>query len=112
MCVPRDWSLSRCYGEPGSGPILEGSDAGPVGAVGAAEDATIRLHPMPDHLAATVGADRRHCMDGTLEAIEGVGGALLHDLECFVVVVAADLTSCHGATYSLNDCLTRQMLEG
>src|SRR5690606_1454258 len=54
------------------------------------------LDPMADDPAIAVRTVRCQRMDRALEAVEGVGAAVLRDLERLVVVVAADVALRHG----------------
>src|SRR5205085_3869508 len=65
------------------------------GAVGAAEEPAIDLHPVPDDPARAVFTHRRQPRDGALERVERVhppGGV---DLERHPVVVTANLARRH-----------------
>src|SRR5712692_2038460 len=75
-----------------SGAIPELLHAGDLGAMGAAEDAALLLHAVPDDAAAAMGAHRRKGLDGALEAVERVRGTSHRHLERLVVLVSAHLT--------------------
>lgn len=66
-----------------------------AGAMGTAEEASVRLHTVADDPAAAVLTDRRHPVNRALETVEDVDRALRVDLERHVVVVSADLASRH-----------------
>jgi hypothetical protein len=78
------------------GPVGYPFGAGLARAVGAAEEASVRLHAVAYDLDAAVLAGRGEGVDGALEAVEGVRVASGHtDLEGLVVLVAANLASGH-----------------
>lgn len=93
---------SRCRtkqtAETGLDAVLEALDPFLMGAAGATVDGAVRLHPMPDHSAAAVGATGRQTVDRALEAVEGVLVTVHGHREGFVVVVAAHFASRHGFT--------------
>src|SRR5690606_34323642 len=92
----RSTSWTRWCSGAGLDAVLRLVGAGGVaGALGAAEEPAVDLGAVADDLAPAVLADRRHEVDGALEAVEGVALARRHHLERLVVVVAADLTLRH-----------------
>jgi len=50
---------------------------------------------VPNHVALTIGASRRHGLNRTFEAIECHGLARLRDAKGLVVVVTADIANRH-----------------
>src|SRR5712692_1520177 len=85
-------------GSPGwlSRAVGEAAFAGVAGAVGAAEERAGGLHAVADDLAPAVRTDWGQSVDRALEAVERVSVTRHADLECLVVVVAADVTARHG----------------
>src|SRR3954451_9532162 len=79
------------------GAVRDALDAAVRRAVGAAVDGPARLDAVADHPAAAVGADRGERVDRALEAVEHVRLAAAPDLECPVVLVAADLAGGHAS---------------
>lgn len=71
-------------------PLTQGT-----GAVGATEEPALGLQAVTDDLAAAVVADRSHPLDGALEAVEDVHGALGVHLEGHLVLVGADFALSH-----------------
>ena len=63
--------------------------------MGTAIDSTTGLDPMTDHGALAVRTTRCHRLNCAFEAVECHGLSGPHDLECLIVVVAADITNCH-----------------
>src|SRR5437667_9182507 len=90
-------SLSPCHlvTLSSSQPILQPLHARLLGAVVAAVKCTLRLQPVADDAAAAVLAAWGEFLDGTLEAVEGVGLAVLDDLEGLVVIVSAGIAAGH-----------------
>jgi hypothetical protein len=68
--------------------------------MGAAIDFGALLDAVAHNSAIAMRADRRHSVNGTFEAIEGLRPALLRDLERLVVIVAACVTLRHGFSSS------------
>jgi hypothetical protein len=60
--------------------------------MGAAEHAPILLHAVTEYAAVAMRARRRERLNGALEAIERVLGALHTDPKCLVVFVPANFT--------------------
>jgi hypothetical protein len=67
--------------------------------VGATVEGAIGLDPVAHDLAAAVLTDGSEVVDGALKAVEGMGMSAGHDLERAIVVVAADLTASHAASW-------------
>jgi hypothetical protein len=67
--------------------------------MGTTEKRAFGLDTVTDDLASAVIADRRQLVDGALKAIKRMGVARRNDLEGQVIVVAADFTSSHRASY-------------
>src|SRR5262245_5061820 len=67
-----------------------------LGAVGATEDGSARFDAVAEDGAPTVLAAGRERMRSALETVEHVGFTADPHLECFVVVVTADLAGRHG----------------
>lgn len=65
------------------------------GTVRAAEKRPLRLYAVTHNLASAVVAYRRQLMDGTFEAVEGMGLTGGDDLKREIVVVAADFAASH-----------------
>src|SRR5262245_9106637 len=65
------------------------------GTMRAAIEAPVCFDTVADHSAATVRADGRQGVNGTLEAVEHVRLGALGNPERFVVLVTTDLTSGH-----------------
>ena len=87
----------------GSGVVDDRRDACLPGAVRAAVEGAVRFDAVADDLAAAVLADWREAMNGTFEAVEGVGPARGDDLEGEVVVVPSDFTHGHGGLLERGD---------
>jgi hypothetical protein len=64
----------------------------------ATEEVAADFHSMPNHFAFTVLADRGHCLDRALEAIEDVPRASRDQFKTLVVVVSTNLALCHGTS--------------
>ena len=66
------------------------------GAMRATEEAPSHFDPMPNHFAPAMFANRGHCLDRALEAIEHMTcPGSLHN-ESLVILVAANFARCHG----------------
>ena len=78
-------------GPPGLGSTILHSvrETGRIGAVGATEHVLSHFYAVTDDPAQTVAAGRRHCLDGTLEAIKDVKLPLNDKFKAFVVFVPA-----------------------
>ena len=76
-------------------PIAQFGYAFALGAVIAAEHATILLQSMTDDADAAMPARRRERVDRTLETVENMSLSSHHNLEGFVVLVAAALAFRH-----------------
>ena len=61
--------------------------------MGAAKHAPALFHAVPQNATVAVCARWRKRLNGALETVEGVLGALHADLESLVVIVPADFTS-------------------
>src|SRR5690349_5043314 len=70
--------------------------AGVAGAVRAAVDLSNALHTMANDAASAMRALRSQFVDGALERVEGERARVGANLETLVVIVAADVTRCHG----------------
>ena len=81
-------------------PIVDALDPRLLRTMGAAIDLSLRLDPVANHTAIAVRASRSHGLDGALEAVERHRPAPLRNLECLVVVVAANIALCHGVFLS------------
>jgi hypothetical protein len=81
--------------KPLRGAILHSRDAFLLGAMSTAIDFTFCLDPVADDAAVAVGATRRHGLDGAFETVKRHAPIALHDLEGFIVVVAALIALCH-----------------
>src|SRR5215468_2299157 len=64
--------------------------------MGSAKKRTIRLNPVSNYLASTMCTFRSNRVYSALKAVKHVSTAGEKDLECFVVLVSAYLTSSHG----------------
>ena len=73
--------------------VFEAGNPLMCGAMGATVHLAAGFVSMANDAATAMRALRRHDMDGTFEAIEVMGNAVLNDLDGFVVLVAAALTS-------------------
>jgi hypothetical protein len=71
-------------------------DSSLPGTVGAAEERPLCFDAMTHDSASAMIADRSELMDGTLEAVEGMGLAGGDDLKREIVVVPANFASSHG----------------
>jgi hypothetical protein len=69
----------------------------PIGArtVGAAEDFSTLLDPMPYNSAPASGTLWRQRMDRAFQAVEDVTLVTYQDFEGLVVVISANFTTCH-----------------
>jgi hypothetical protein len=83
-------------GAPISGTVRDARYALLPGAMRAAVERLVCLDPVPHDLASAVIAHGCQAMDGTLEAVEGVGMTRGDDLKGEVVLVAADFAGGHG----------------
>jgi hypothetical protein len=63
--------------------------------MGATINRTARFDTVPNHVALTVSAFRRHRVNRTFEAIERQGSSGLRDCKGLVVVVTADIANRH-----------------
>jgi len=79
----------------GADAVAQAGDAGPLGAMLAAEERPFLLEPVADDADAAIVAFRRQRMDRAFEAVEGMGGTVHAHLERLVVVVSAGFTSGH-----------------
>jgi hypothetical protein len=82
-----------------SSPIADRTHAHFAGTVCAAVKGAIRLDSVADNFAPTVPADRRQRMNRAFETVIHVRFTAHGDLECFVVSVAAHLTSIHSSPH-------------
>ena len=69
-----------------------------VSTMRAAKHLTVALNSVADDATIAVTAMRGKCMDGALERIERVPGAVERYREGLVVVITANLADCHGAS--------------
>jgi hypothetical protein len=63
--------------------------------VGAAEHLAVLLESVTEYPAAAVAAHWCDTLRRTLEAVERIRATLVPNLECFVVVIAAEVASRH-----------------
>ena len=75
--------------------ILKLFDASLLGAMRAAKDRTARFHSMANDTTVAVGAARCQSMNGTFETVECHGFSGHIDGERLVVLIAANIASCH-----------------
>ena len=80
-----------------SRPIAEAFDPRVTSAVDATKELAVILDAVADDLAAAMTADRRECMNGAFEAIEGpaMPGGRRYG-ERLVVIVTANIAAGHG----------------
>src|SRR5215831_5359067 len=76
--------------------IADPVNAFAFGAMRAAIHVALRLDAMPDNTAVAVRTFGRQGLNRALEALEGHGPAALRNAHGPVVIVAADVTACHG----------------
>src|SRR5690606_25408119 len=73
-------------------------------AVGAAKKDAVLLYAVADHAATAMGTTGGKLMNGAFEAVEDVLLARHLDRNGFVILVAADFASSHGAVSSIGEC--------
>ena len=82
-----------------AGAVLDRVCALMMSAMRAAIDASIRFRAMTNYATAAMGARRRQCVNGALETIESMRGAVHDYLKRLIVGVAANFaafTACLG----------------
>jgi hypothetical protein len=77
--------------------------------VSTAEKATANLHPMANHSALAMFANRRNCLNRTLEAVERVPCSGGYQLESLVVFVTAYFAFRHVAPQLLTVALNPKL---
>jgi hypothetical protein len=82
--------------------VYDTADARLFRAVGAAEKSLFRLDAVPDNLAAAMRADRRQLVYRALETIENVTVSRRDNFKRQIIIVAANLASCHSSQVSFN----------
>ncbi len=64
-------------------------------AMGTAIERVSSFHPVSNNSTVAVFAGGSEGMDCTFEAIKDVGFLIHNELKAFVILIAADFTSCH-----------------